>query len=144
MKKDSGITIITLAITVIVMLILVSVGIVQGTGYIKEVRINRINTELYEVQNAVFSQYTLFTATNNNSYLKGNVITKSSVEALLPAGMYLSGVSGSYYELNPNELESIGIKKAKDTYIVNYETGEVINKTKKTNEDGVFLYIRGR
>ena len=45
------------------------------------------------------------------------------------------------YELNPNKLALLGIEDAEHTYIVNYKTGEVYNKTKQTDYEGKLLYL---
>ena len=38
-------------------------------------------------------------------------------------------------------LENLGITDEKDIYIVNYKTGEVINKTQKVTNKGKALYV---
>ena len=52
----------------------------------------------------------------------------------------LKGKIQDYKELNTTDLENLGISKDNDTYIVNYKTGEVINKTKLTTKSGKILY----
>ena len=51
-----------------------------------------------------------------------------------------------YYNLksfvkNNEQFKELGITDIKDTYIVNYKTGEVYNETQKTTNDGNILYI---
>lgn len=38
---------------------------------------------------------------------------------------------GSYYRINNEQFKELGITDIKDTYIVNYKTGEVYNETQK-------------
>ena len=49
----------------------------------------------------------------------------------------ISNTVGDYYELSQVQLKSIGVNNAEDTYIVNYKTGEVINKTQGLYLEGV-------
>ena len=47
-----------------------------------------------------------------------------------------------YKRLNKTDLENLGVIGEEDnTYIVNYSTGEVINETVKTTNNGKALYI---
>ena len=47
----------------------------------------------------------------------------------------------NYYLITKTELEKMGIGQIDEEFIVNYTTGEVINKTKKVTKDKQALYI---
>ena len=51
--------------------------------------------------------------------------------------------NSNYYFLSTENggLEELGITNSEDAYIVNYETGEIINYTTKLTETGKPLYI---
>ena len=150
MKKDSGITIIALAITIVVMLILVSIVTISGIDYIRNSKNNRLTTELQQVQHAILQQYSLYNTTGNEKYLVGNPITREEIitSDILPGNIFLADISDDpqYYRLSPEDLGGIGIYGSKDTYIINYVTGEVINETtnRLNNAEQTFLYIRSK
>ena len=50
---------------------------------------------------------------------------------------------GEYYLLNVNDLQELGMENPKDTYIVKYNTGEVINKTTPQNSKGKEIHLKG-
>lgn len=137
MRKKSGITIISLAITIAVALVLISIVTVSGIGYIKDARNNKYATELFQVQHAVLEQYTMYQETKNEDmYIVGEPITMAEVtEAIQNSEIFLTGDEGEYYLLTPANLVELGIQQADNEYIVNYETGEVINKTHPKDED---------
>ena len=45
-----------------------------------------------------------------------------------------------YKQLNKEDLEKLGIIDEENIFIVNYSTGEVINKTLKATKSGKALY----
>ena len=143
MRKNYGITLVTLIIIVIILLILASVVTVSALSYIKDSADNKLYTELYEVQHAVLQQYELFQSTGNSKYIIGSSVSKSYVEGFIPNTISLVS-NEDYYELTPGNLEQIGIKQSEDNYIINYVTGEVINKTTNKDSYGDTLYIRGK
>ena len=79
--------------------------------------------------------------------LPGTEISEENLEKVLNEikektnqEIILKGEIQDYKELNTTDLENLGISKDNDTYIVNYKTGEVINKTKLTTKSGKILY----
>lgn len=150
MRKNNGITLIALVITIVVMAILISIAVIstKGKGGVdKEAKDNKKIFELQEVEQAVLETYIKYKQTGNVEYLIGIPCTQSDIKT--NAGELKSFLKDStysnYYLLNDLEdLEKIGIKNATDFYIVNYETGEVLNYTTKRNYDGTVLYISGK
>ena len=101
---------------------------------------NALTSELQMVQHAVLERYTQYKVINDQNLLEGNSITYQEVQNIAnEIGVTLKDTD-NYYELNPEDLKEIGIMKSEDTYIVNYETGEVINKTKLKTISGDALY----
>ena len=150
MKKNNGITLIALVITIVVMAILISVAVISvksPKGVDKEAKSNKKTFELQEVGQAVLETYLKYKQTGNEEYLVGIPCTLSEINT--NAGEHKSLLKDStyshYYLLNTEEnLEKIGIKDTTDFYIVNYETGEVLNYTTPKNYDGKVLYLNGK
>lgn len=145
-KKNQGITLIALVITIIVLSILVGITLYSGTGAIREASKNKLLTELGMVQHAVMERYYQYTVTKDESVLVGTEATtvqaiaqKMGVSLLITAP---ESAEEKYYELSPEILKEIGIINTEDTYIVNYKTGEVINKTQETIQS-IPLYMKG-
>lgn len=133
MKKTSnkGITLISLIITVIIMAIIAGISINYGFDLIENSESNKLKSELLLVQQAVRKQYLKYDTVKDTDILKGEQINDVSSYAN-KLGVTLTG---NYYCLNSDNLSAIGVNDAEYEYIVDYETGEVINKTKLKNDD---------
>ncbi len=153
-NNETGITILALVITIIVLLILAGITMNMGKQGIKESKEDAKLTELAMVQNAVLQRKTKADLTGEE--YPGQKITE--------AGVDLDNVIGDindnkdtgedavtrkdsnnehYYLLTETNdgLNGLGITNSEDAYIVNYETGEVINYTTKLTGTGKPLYI---
>ncbi len=153
-KNQEGITLIALTITIIVLLILAGITINMGTSNIKDSKENALLTELGMVQNAILQRKTKVDLTDEE--YPGEVITSTSVDL----DQIIQDINANkaaeeemvdrkddndedYYLLTNtnNGLADLGITNSEDEYIVNYETGEVINYTTKVTGSGKPLYI---
>lgn len=145
-RKNNGITIITLVITIIILLIIAGISI---TGTIKGKEETEQSTQIYElnvIQHAILERYTKAQLTKEE--LPGTKIEKSEVQSIIDeintisnGNINLKGSESEYKRLTALDLEKLGVTEENDTYIVNYVTGEVINETKKVTELGTPLYI---
>lgn len=133
MKKNKGVTIVTLVIIIVVLLILAGVSAGIGNISVTSYKDNVLETEAREVQTAVISQYQKYLAVKDTSLLVG---TKCDENGNVTEG-------GEYYLLNTNNLQKLGMENPKDTYIVKYNTGEVINKTTPQNSKGEEIHLKG-
>ena len=171
MKRNKGITLIALAITVIVLIILASVGTYSGVSALRDSKERAQISEIGMVQQAVVENYTKYEMVKDmnenasNQYLIGEQMNYSDVQDIvdeingkkasteeavtLKVTTNYGNVEGTtekkpeyYYLLGLDDLEKIGISQAEgDTYIVNYLTGEVINKELQVTRNGIPLYI---
>lgn len=143
-QNEKGITLITLTVTIIVMLILATVGIGSAMNSGQSAADSTLRSELGMVQNAVLQRNTKVDLTGDTDNLPGSrsTPTEEEFEAMKnKIGNDFIGVSASEYKkLTPDELSKLGITNVKDTYIVNYSTGEVYNFTKKETSNGQVLY----
>ncbi len=149
-----GITLIALALTIIVLIILVSITVNIGMDGIKEAKENTMLSDLAIVQNAILQRKTKADLTDED--YPGEVITQTSINL----DDVISDINNekasseetvtrkdtndqNYYYLSTENggLEDLGITDSEDDYIVNYETGEVINYTTKVTGTGIPLYI---
>lgn len=151
MKKNEGITLVSLVITIIIMLMLAGIGVTTAYTSINGVRDDKLKTELGVIRQATLEQYTLAQAVNQTktlatepqvSFWIGEKITDKNEITFISLSEYNPQYQEEfYYRLNPENLRKIGIKDAKYTYIVNYSTGEVYNETQKTTSDHQQLYL---
>lgn len=156
MKNQKGITLTSLVIAVVVILILVSVGTNIGINNIKDSRDSAVKTELKLIQQAVLQRYTKYNLTKDPNILPGQPyseenfedVNKTIAEISLQTKVLIKlkdDIASNYYLLDTSSLEELGITNTEDEYIVNYITGEVINKTQLvTSESKEALYIYGR
>ena len=64
----------------------------------------------------------------------------NEINTMSSANITLRGNKEDYKELSTADLNELGIEKETNTFIVNYKTGEVINKTLKVTKAGRALY----
>lgn len=151
-KDNKGISLVALMVTIILMLIIASATIYAGIEEIRNSKEKQAIAELGMVNHAVYEKYLYYTKTQNSDTLIGEQITQEQAQTIASQiGVTLISIPSSYnenerayYRLNPTNLEKIGIYDSKDTYIVNYVTGEVINETKKKTTSGEVLYTYSR
>lgn len=150
-RNNKGITLIALVITIVVLLIIASISIIGGIEGAKTAAENKLLTELDMVQHAVLERYTKVCVTKEA--VPGTPKTITDVN-IIAEGIDLKGqeyddneINESdigtykyYYELDLDDLKKLGITNAKDTYIVNYSTGEVFNETTPKTPSGKTLY----
>ena len=160
MKNNKGITLIALTITIIVLIIIASVGTYSGVQSLRESKENSQIAEVGMIQQAVLESYIKFKTTGNSMYIRGQEVTYTEMEKLineinskisgentisLKAYNYdrdnYYGFSSHYYELSNEDLAEMGILQVDgNTFIVNYVTGEVINKVLQVTRSGKPLY----
>ena len=144
-KNEKGITLITLATTITLLIIIATISL-KATGTIDKLADDSIlKSELQMVQHAILEEKTKSKFINEE--LPGTNISKEAVQnivteinSLAKSSITLKGEDGDYKELNEIDLKALGITEETDTYIVNYKTGEVINKTQKVTNKGNALY----
>ncbi len=133
MKSNKGVTIVTLVIIIVVLLILAGVSAGIGEISVTSYKDNILEAEAKEVQAIVISQYQKYLTVKDTSLLIGRKCDENGNET----------EDGEYYLLDINVLQELGMKKPKDTYIVKYNTGEVINKTTPQNSKGKEIHLKG-
>lgn len=156
-KEEKGVTLMALSIIIIVLLILTSITVNIGKDGIKESKGDAMLSELGMVQNAVLQRKTKADLTNET--YPGEKITTAGINLdTVIAEINANVASGeetvtrrdvedeNYYYLSDsnNGLSDLGIDNSEDEYIVNYETGEVINYTTLVTGTGKPLYIYAR
>lgn len=157
MKNNKGITLIALAVTIIVLIIIASVGTYSGIEALRDAKEEAQISELNMLKQPVVENYTKYLMTKNDMYIRGTKVNYSDVQTIISeinnnANETVSlkvndyDISGStditeyYYRLSESDLKEMGVTQAQDSYIINYKTGEVINETLKATRTGVPLY----
>ena len=153
-NKEKGITLLALVVTIIMLIILASTIVNIGQNEIKESEENAKLSELGIVQNAILQRKTKADLTDEDypgeTIIEADINLKETIEEM--NNHRASGEeeitkkdddNSNYYFLSTENggLEELGITNSEDAYIVNYETGEIINYTTKLTETGKPLYI---
>ena len=146
-RKNQGITIITLVITIIVLLIISTITITGNMQNHKNVEEQSQINELKIIQHAILERNVKSQLTKEK--LPGKEIDIEEVEKIVEEinkkieqtheSINLKAI-GEYKRLNKTDLENLGIEKEDNVFIVNYQTGEVINETIKVTKSGKALY----
>ena len=142
-ENEKGITLVSLIVLIIILAVLSIVSISAVVINQKETKTDAFKSELIMVKNAVLQRKTLAdTAKIDYEELPGTTINKSEVEKIVrEKNITLKGNDGDYKLLNADELEKLGITNTEDEYIVNYQTGEVINKDKfDMFDEALYIY----
>ena len=143
-RDNKGITLVALVITIIVLLIISGISITGSLHGDKESKSAEQISELNIIQHALLERYTKAQLTKEE--LPGTTITKADVQEIIDdinskSGNHIQLKGTEYKELNKNDLEKLGITGEENTFIVNYKTGEVINKTVRVTNLNEPLYI---
>ncbi len=148
MKKESGITMTVLVITIIVLGIIGAVLISYSVVGTKETKNKKYLANLQVVQHALYERYEQYKVTNDASILVGESTAKpsTSFEWADNNAYWSKNTAGErYYKLDADDLKELGISNIDDTeYIVNYYTQEVYDLTHRTTSSGNDLYNMGK
>ena len=152
-NKEKGITLLALVVTIIMLIILASTIVNIGQNEIKESEENARLSELGIVQNAILQRKTKADLTDEDypgeTIIEANINLEKTIEEINNNRASEEEIikkdddNSNYYFLSTENggLEELGITNSEDAYIVNYETGEIINYTTKLTETGKPLYI---
>ena len=154
-KDNHGVTLISLIVMVVIISILAGISINYGLTQRDDMTDGALSSELQMVQHIVLERYAKYKLTNDEDILyisEATLVKNSEIDELKQKGYELLVDTETlnfetdkhekfYYVLSLSLLKKIGITNAKNEYIVNYSTGEVINKTKKALSTGELLYI---
>ncbi len=145
-RKNKGITLIALVITIIILIIISGISITGTIRGQKQTEESLQMSELNIIQHAILERATKAKLTKET--LPGTTIEKEKLQAIIEdiqnrtgKQISLKGNETDYKQLNKKDLENLGITKEEDIFIVNYITGEVINETKRVTTSGKILYI---
>ena len=156
MDHEKGITLLALVITIIVLIILASTIVNISQNGIKQSKEDTMLSELGIVQNAILQRKTKADLTDEDypgeTIIEANINLEKTIEEINNNRASEEEIikkdddNSNYYFLSTENggLEELGITNSEDAYIVNYETGEVINYTTKLTETGKPLYIYAR
>ena len=125
-KKNGGVTLLVLAITIIVLLILVGITLNFGLSSVDDVTDDRSRTELAMVEQAIVQQYTLLLTQNQD----GKIATEISSNVLLEDDTDRPETLVGTRIANVSTLNSYGFVQ----YIVDY-----INTADMTYEEYYYL-----
>lgn len=152
-KNNKGVTLIALAITIIVLLIISGITISVGSNNAKKAKDNKLLTEVVMVQNAALQRKTKVELING--HYPGQKLTEIGIDIDEVISKINSEKSDKYeiiekkdtndsnYYLLSNAnggIRELNIKDTEDEYIVNYVTGEVINYTNCVTGEGEPVY----
>ena len=149
-KNEKGITLIALAITIIVLLILASITVYTGKESITQSKINILLSEVQMVQHAALERYTKEETFSYDNY-PGTKKYTTSQEILNEIGelkndqklkeIITNTSAQNYYYLTPEDLEELNITNTENSYIINYKLGIAINVTKPYTQAGDAVYV---
>ena len=156
---EKGITLIVLAITIVVLIIIASVGVNEGVKVFRGSKEKSRLSEVDMLQQVVAENYIKYVMTQQEIYIRGNAVEYNDVKQIinqmnnkraateesvsLKASTYTltsKRLPEYYYELTEENLTDMGVSQVQSTYIVNYKTGEVIDKKDLVTYSGKPLY----
>ena len=132
-KSSKAVSLVVLTITIIVLIIIASVTAIGGKISIDKYKDNVLESEIRIVQTAVLNQYEKYITLKDEKFLIGTSCDEKGE---------INSENTEYKLLTKQDQKTIGIENPKDTYIVNYKTGEVINKD-TLKSDGTILKLDG-
>lgn len=143
LKKENGITIVTLVVTVIVLAIVVSITVYEGGDIIKKANLQTINTNMMLIQAKVKTIEEQAKFNKDTSNYKGTIVSNVTGNKDIDNLKSLEVIDdvSKYYLLSESDLISMGLEKVNydSGYVVNYETEEIIY-VKGFRNDGNIYY----
>lgn len=125
MKKNKGVSLISLVVTIILILIIASISVYYGISKnIDRTTESVAYTEIFDISEAV-SQRALMNRLNSSAYpLIGEPLTDAEP-------ITISGVNygDNWYKVEDNDFSDLSLENIKNSYIVNYETSIVVSLT---------------
>lgn len=121
MKKNQGVTLVSMIIMIIMIAIIASVSVINGTKTVKEAKEQQREQNLANVK-AVVSRISIQDGT------EGSLTPANHKVYGTPAGNVWTVEDDSlndWYILEKNDLEEMGIEYVDETYVVNYKDNQV-------------------
>lgn len=126
MKKEKGITLVSLVVTIIILAILASIATYSGTSVIKSAKLTAFTTELEIMQTQVNAIY----QENNQTEVYGQEITgdiKTQADIVFtPEESAITSEEGYRYWSN-EEIRKLGIEGVKQDFFVNLSKRSVVS-----------------
>ena len=151
-KREKGITLIALVVTIIVLLILAGVSLTGGLQTATNSRDTAVLSELEMIQHAALERYTKgATVGNYNNFpgtqkytdisqIKSEIPQLTSDTTLMQILENTKDSVDDYYYLDADDLKELEITGADDSYIINYKIGLVIDVTNQMTKQGEPVY----
>lgn len=146
-RENKGITIVSIIVVVILLLIIAGISINGTIKGDKKTEDAVKFTELNMIKQVILERYTKSKLTKEN--LPGTAFSsQSELDDAINAVTSDTGKTislkdtnyANYKRLSKEDLSNLGVENEGDSYIVNYNTGEVINETVKITSEGNILY----
>lgn len=145
-KKESGITMIVLVITIIILGIISTILISYSVIGTNESKDKKLLANLEAVQQAVFQRYEQYKITEDETLILGKNATKPSYDIDWAENNKYWSTSirvEQYLYITEEEQKELGIENTNGAiYVVNYYTGEVYDQTNQKTSTGKVLYIK--
>ena len=164
LQEKSGITLIALSVTIVVLTILAGVSIGASKGMKSNINRSKEITAMSDaskIQQAVIEKYIKYHQMKNSTFLKGTKITYAEAKSIestfqeIDSSISLKETQNYdeieiedgkyYYKLTKSDLEALGLSNidSKDEFVVNYSTGEVFNISNPKTALGNAVYLCG-
>lgn len=150
MENNKGITMISLAIIVLIMILLASVTAYEANGLVAIARVQSVTTDLLLIQAKVriINEKIVFESDEleksklyvGTKLIEGDNVLETMREKSIVTDNDID--NNSYYVLSKEDLVNMGLDSLNpdDGYVVNYETEEVIYVKGVKNTEGKYLY----
>ena len=126
-KKEKGITLISLVITITVLIILASIATYSGINVIKQSKLNKFTAEMKIMQTEVNSLYDRYMSGEESVLGTGKELDSEANNVFTTNASGITDSSGYRY-YDRGTIESLGIKEVEEEFYVNVEKRSVISR----------------
>ena len=126
-KKEKGITLISLVITITVLIILASIATYSGINVIKQSKLNKFTAEMKIMQTEVNSLYDRYMSGEESVLGTGKELDSEANNVFTTNASGITDSSGYRY-YDRETIESLGIKEVEEEFYVNVEKRSVISR----------------
>ena len=126
-KKEKGITLISLVITITVLIILASIATYSGINVIKQSKLNKFTAEMKIMQTEVNNLYDRYMSGEESVLGTGKELDSEANNVFTTNASGITDSSGYRY-YDRGTIESLGIKEVEEEFYVNVEKRSVISR----------------
>ena len=124
-KNCKGITLLSLAITIVVLIILASISINYGQDILEQSALESVETNMLLIKAKVKVYAEEYNFSGDAGKLYGTKVSESTESIVTEYNASVGNIYANYYYLSANDLSNMGLAINNGNYLVNYDYNNI-------------------